>query len=104
MSSFFDGITEFWREILVGSAVLFMLLVLGLLSYFFLSWLLPQSRMIDLEKKETQITTRHLLDLSEAERWRYIEAKHNGVFCCFECFDDDCKCQEVKNEMEMIKN
>ena len=133
-NSFLDGITEFWREILVGSAVLFMLLVLGLFSYFFLSWLLAESRisrMLDHEEKETHITTRHLLDLSEAERWRYIEAKHKGDLeeqmkilrgcgCkddadaelgvaigslsiqCSECSDGDCKCQEVKNEMEMI--
>ena len=123
-NSFLDEITEFWREILVGSAVLFMLLVLGLHSYFFLSWLLAESRisrMFDHEEKETHITTRHLLDLSEAEMWRYIEAKHKGDLeeqmkilrgcgCkddadkCSECSDGDCKCQEVKNEMEMIKN
>ena len=117
--SFLDGMAEFWREILAVSGVLFML---GLLSYFMLSWLFADSIMIDHEEKETHITTRHLLDLSEAERWRYIEAKEKGDLeeqmeilrgcgCkddadkCSEC-SDDCKCQEVnvKNEMEMIKN
>ena len=117
--SFLDGMAEFWREILAVSGVLFML---GLLSYFMLSWLFADSIMIDHEEKETHITTRHLLDLSEAERWRYIEANKKGDLeeqmeilrgcgCkddadkCSEC-SDDCKCQEVnvKNEMEMIKN
>ena len=121
-NSFLDGMAEFWRIILAVSGVLFMLLVLGLLSYFMLSWLLAESIMIDHEEKETHITTRHLLDLSEAERWRYIEAKEKGDLeeqmeilrgcgCkddadkCSECSDDDCKCHEVnvKNEMEMIK-
>ena len=53
-------------------------------------------------------TTRHLLDLSEDERWKYIEAKEKGDLkeqmkilrgcgCkddadkCSECSDDDCK-------------
>merc|ERR1719486_1135722 len=77
-NSFLDGMAEFWRIILAVSGVLFMLLVLGLLSYFMISWLLADSIRIDLEEKETHITTRHLLDLSEAERWRYIEAKERG--------------------------
>ena len=120
-NSFLDGMAEFLREILAVSGVLFML---GLLFYFTLSWMLADSIMIDHEEKETHITTRHLLDLSEAERWRYIEAKEKGDLeeqmeilrgcgCkddtdadkCSEC-SDDCKCQDVnvKNEMEMIKN
>ena len=117
-NSFLDRMAEFWMEILAVSGVLFMLLLLGPLSYFMLSW---KSIMIDHEEKETHITTRHLLDLSEAERWRYIEAKEKGDLeeqmeilrgcgCkddadkCSEC-SDDCKCQEVnvKDEMEMIK-
>merc|ERR1719486_841276 len=72
-NSFLDGMAEFWRIILAVSGVLFMLLVLGLLSYFMISWLLADSIRIDLEEKETHITTRHLLDLSEAERWRFLE-------------------------------
>ena len=69
---------EWPRIILAVSGVLFMLLVLGLLSYFMISWLLADSIRIDLEEKETHITTRHLLDLSEAERLEYIEAKDKG--------------------------
>ena len=65
-------------------------------------------------------TIRHLLDLSEDERWRYIEAKNNGDLeeqmkilegcdcnedAClpFSCSDDDCKCHEAENQMKMIK-
>ena len=72
-------------------------------------------------------TIRHLLDLTEDERWRYIEAKEKGDLeeqmkilegcgCnedaakCFKCSDDeckcsddDCKCLDVKNQMKMIK-
>ena len=110
--SFLDGMAEFWREILAVSGVLFMLLLLGPLSYFMLSW---KSIMIDHEEKETHITTRHLLDLSEAERWRYIEAKEKGdleeqmkILRGCGCQDDAEKCSDddinVKNEMEMIKN
>ena len=118
-NSFLDGMAEFWREILAVSGVLFMLLVLRPLSYFMI--LLAESIMIDHEEKETHIiiTTRHLLDLSEAERWRYIEAKEKGDLeeqmeilrgcgCkdeadkCSECCDD-CKCQEVNVKMSRTR-
>ena len=62
-------------------------------------------------------TIRHLLDLSEDERWRYIEAKNNGDLeeqtkilegcgCnedaakCSYC-SDDCNCHEANNQMEI---
>ena len=50
-------------------------------------------------------TTRHLLDLTEDERWRYIEAKEKGDLevqmkilegCGCKCSNDDCKCQDEK--------
>ena len=51
-----------------------MLILLGLLSYMVISSLTAKSRTI---MKETA-THRHLLDLSEDERSRYIEAKDKG--------------------------
>ena len=64
-----------WSEILIGSAILVSLILLGLLSYTVITSLTAKSRMVDL--KETA-TPRHLLDLSEAERLEYIEAKDKG--------------------------
>ena len=62
-----DFFTEFWRQILVGIGVLFTLVVMGLLSYFIAKF-----------SMEEKMDTRHLLDLSEAERWSYIETKEEG--------------------------
>ena len=56
----FDAI----RQILVAISVLLPLVVLRPFFYFPFSWLITE-----------KIITRHLLDLSEAERWRYIEAR-----------------------------
>ena len=53
---------------MVGIGVLFTVVVMGLLSYFILSRRFAEDRM----------KTRHLLDLSEAERWSYIETKEEG--------------------------
>ena len=64
----FDFCTEFWRQIMVGIGVLFTVVVMGLLSYFILSRRFAEDRM----------KTRHILDLSEAERWSYIETKEEG--------------------------
>ena len=115
-----DVMAEHRRGILGGSAaVLFTLIFLGLLIC---SLLRRKDGMLGNETATTRPqTTRHLLDLTEDERWRYIEAKEKGDLeeqmeilrgcgCkddadkCSEC-SDDCKCQEVnvKNEMEMIK-
>lgn len=74
-SGFLDGVPDVWREILIGSAILVSLILLGLLSYMVISRLIAKSRLIDLEETTTP---RHLLDLSEAERLRYIRAKDEG--------------------------
>ena len=114
-----EEISDFWREFLVGIGVLLSLIVLGLLTYFILSWLLAESIF------EGKIKTRHILDLSEEERWRYIEAKDNGDLeeqtrilkgcgckddgdadkCtgCSDCTDDACKCVKVKKEIKGLK-
>ena len=62
-----DFFTEFWWQLLVGIGVLFTLVVMGLLSYFIAKF-----------SMEEKMNTRHLLDLSEAERWSYIETKEEG--------------------------
>ena len=109
-----DGIAEYWRAILGGGAVLLTLVFLGLL-------------ILILMKKggKNETTFRHLLDLTEEERWRYIEAKDKGdleeqmkileVCGCgcenecgckhgAKCSDEDCDCQRIKDEkMKMIK-
>ena len=52
--SLVTGVAECWREILGGAVAVLFTLTLG---------------------QSMQTSTRHLLDLSEDERWRYIEAK-----------------------------
>ena len=106
----FDFCTEFWRQIMVGIGVLFTVLVIGLLSYFILSRRFAEDRM----------KTRHLLDLSEAERWSYIETKEEGDLegqmkilrgrkddtnadNGSESIKNDFDWKEVKNDMEMIQ-
>ena len=117
-----DGLTEYWREISGGSAVLFTLVFLGLLILALA--LIKKKGPTDGGKNETT-TFRHLLDLTEEERWRYIEAKDKGdleeqmkileVCGCgcenecgckhgAKCSDEDCDCQRIKDEkMKMIK-
>ena len=117
-----EEVSSFWNEVLVGVGVLLSLVVLGLLAYFILSWLFAKPIF------EGKIKIRHLLDLSEEERWSYIEAKDKGDLeeqmkilrgcgcgcgckdgdannCtkCSDCTDDSCKCQKVKNEIEGVK-
>ena len=106
--------SEYWREILGGGAVLFSLVFLGLLILTLL-----------MKKGGKTTTFRHLLDLTEEERWRYIEAMDKGdleeqmkileVCGCgcenecgckhgAKCSDEDCDCQRIKDEkMKMIK-
>ena len=112
-----DGLAEHWRAILGGGAVLFTLVFLGLL-------ILTLTLFKKGGKNETT-TFRHLLDLTEEERWRYIEAKDKGDLeeqmkilegcgCGCEnecgckqgdkCSDEDCDCQRTKDQqMKMIK-
>ena len=107
-------LAEYWREILGGGAVLFSLVFLGLLILTLL-----------MKKGGKTTTFRHLLDLTEEERWRSIEAKDKGdlegqmkileVCGCgcenecgckhgAKCSDEDCDCQRIKDEkMKMIK-
>ena len=69
-----DVMAEHGREILGGAAaVLFMLMFLGLLILAFRR----KDGMLDTITSRPK-TIRHLLDLSEDERWRYIEAKDKG--------------------------
>ena len=115
-----DGLTEYWREISGGSAVLFTLVFLGLLILALA--LIKKKGPTDGGKNETT-TFRHLLDLTEEERWRYIEAKGDleeqmkilegcGCGCEIECgckqgaqcSDEDCDCQRTKDQqMKKIK-
>ena len=115
-----DVMAEHRRDILGGAAgVLFMLILVGLLILAFRK---KDGILKTITAKPK--TIRHLLDLSEDERWRYIEAKDKGdleeqikilegcgckedadAAMCFKCSDnEDCKCQEPKNQMKMIKS
>ena len=113
-----DGIAEYWRAILGGGAVLLTLVFLGLL-------ILILMKKGGKKGGKNETTFRHLLDLTEEERWRYIEAKVKGdlegqmkileVCSCgcenecgckhgAKCSDEDCDCQRIKDEkMKMIK-
>ena len=88
------------RQILVGISVLLPLVVLRPFFYFPFSWLIAE-----------KIITRHLLDLSEAERWRYIEAEDKGdlelIRKILEGCKEDANCRDDdgdKNQMEMINS
>ena len=113
-----DGIAEYWRAILGGGAVLLTLVFLGLL-------ILILMKKGGKKGGKNETTFRHLLDLTEEERWRYIEAMDKGdleeqmkileVCGCgcenecgckhgAKCSDEDCDCQRIKDEkMKMIK-
>ena len=109
-NGFLDEVPDVWREILIGSVILVSLILLGLLSYMVISRLTAKSRLIDL--KETATTTpRHLLDLSQAERLSYIEAKEKGDLEVTRKILEGCGCKEdaecsdddgYKKQMKMI--
>ena len=106
VKSSLDVMAEHRREIFGGAAgVLFMLIFLGLLI---LAFRRRDGMLETTTARPKTIRLRHLLDLSEDERWRYIDAKDKGDLeeqmkilegCGYKedaakcSHDDDCKCQ-----------
>ena len=109
VKSSLDVMAEHRREIFGGAAgVLFMLIFLGLLI---LAFRRKDGMLETTTARPKTIRLRHLLDLSEDERWKYIEAKEKGDLEVTRKILEGCGCKEdaecsdddgYKKQMKMI--